>query len=105
MKLMSEKEKKKKSEIAMYRKEYYLKNRKSILKKLKEKYRKDKTFREKVKKYYSDKYQTDNEYYIATLEAARNRYHTDPEYRRKTIERAKKRHALKRKQKKIRHKK
>ena len=91
---MTAKTKKKISKKPGRNNKYYLKNRRAILEQLKEKYKKDKKFRAKVKKYYSEKYHTDEEYHKKTLEAARNRYHTDPEYRQKTIERTRKRHAM-----------
>jgi hypothetical protein len=71
---------------------YYQKNKKKILKRLKELYRTDKEFRDKVRKRYRERYQTDSDYKQKTLKNARSRYHTDSVYRQKTIERSRQRH-------------
>lgn len=70
---------------------YYQKNKKEILKRLKVRYRTDKKFREKAKSKYRERYHSDFEYKKKTLQNALNRYHTDEVYRKKTIERSKKR--------------
>ena len=70
------------------KKKYYEKNKVKILKKLKAKYAKNKTFRGKVKKAYREKYHDDSDYAKATLKAANKRYANDPVYRAKTIKRS-----------------
>jgi len=54
---------------------YYDNNRKKILKRLNDKYKKDEKFREKVKSKSRERYQNDPDYKKSNLERAKARYY------------------------------
>ncbi|MBX3042438.1 MAG: hypothetical protein KIT33_07010 [Candidatus Kapabacteria bacterium] len=56
------------------KKTYYERNKKKILKKLRDKYQQDEEYRNKIKERYKKKYHEDESYRNATVERAKAKY-------------------------------